>query len=522
MILQPHTHTMGIATAFRNKMKNQMKNMRVFTTKILSNTKLREILWVALLYGLTARISQCFAIAPGNISPIWISSGIMLAIALYRGVNIWPGIFIGAFIGNIWAYLSFDSVYSIINAINAASLNGLGDTLGITGAAYILKHKIKNKRLISSLPNLFWFIAIAVILGPLISAFFGVEGLVLFGFLENTQFLTTFFTRLIGDSTGILIFTPVILAWAHPLGETTRCSISVSIGCIIYALAISSLSFGLVNINQYVFYTLLMALPALFYLLFNYSQKFTFSIQISVVAVAIFATALEKGPFAGVGSSNASLIKLQLFTSIFSLVIYVLAIFSLEKAQIKASLEKRKNELEKLYRLDALTQLWNRYRIQENLEIELNRYRRERRPFGIIMIDIDDFKRINDQFRHLGGDKVLVEISSLIKNQIRESDLLGRWGGEEFIIIVSDTSIASLTILAEKIRKSVSDYTFCINKQVTVSIGISLSCDTDNEFTLIDRADEALYKAKQDNKNCVRSVEPRLLPILNPTEAPTA
>lgn len=487
-------------------LKIRMNKIGILTSRILSNTRARETFWVALLYVLLARISQCFAIDPGNVTPIWIPSGVMLALILYKGSNIWPGIFLGAFLGNIWAYLSFESIYSVTFALSAAGLNGLGDTLGIAGAAYLLKKKLPDRQPVTSLRNLFWFISIAAVAGPLVSALFGVGGLFVFSFLESPQLLTVFLTWFVGGSTGALIYTPVILAWLYPINKDTQCSRPLSIGCIIYTLTITSLSFDLFQINQYVFYTLLMGLPALFYLIFSYSQRLTFSIQFCVVSIAVLATAFDMGPFSN-SDANTSLIKLQLFSSIFSLVIYVLAIFSLEKAQIKASLERRKNELEKLYRLDALTQLWNRYRIQENLEIELSRFRREKRPFGIALIDIDDFKHVNDDFGHLEGDKVLVDISTLIKNQIRESDLLGRWGGEEFIIIVSDTTIQSLNIFAEKIRLSVSEHQFSVPRKITVSIGLSVSHINDTELLILDRADEALYKAKKMDKDCVQSME---------------
>jgi diguanylate cyclase (GGDEF)-like protein len=137
------------------------------------------------------------------------------------------------------------------------------------------------------------------------------------------------------------------------------------------------------------------------------------------------------------------------------------------------------------------------------MEIELNRYEREKRPFGILLIDIDDFKKINDEHGHLEGDQVLTELSSLIKTHIREIDFIGRWGGEEFIIVVSNTSSEALTLFAKKLNSLVNLHPFESGYRVTISIGAALIREQDNDHTLLDRADEALYRAKNAGKNQV-------------------
>lgn len=479
--------------------------IRIFFSNSLQNARLREICWVAVLYVITARIGQSFAIEPANVTPVWIPSGVMLALALYRGPQIWPGIFLGAFLGNIWAYFSLSSLTVATSAIAAATLNGIGDALALPGIAILIKSRIGKEQPIESLNNLLCFFVLGVVVGPTLSAVFGVGGLSIFGFIEGHKATSIFFTWLIGDATGALLFTPLIYSWLTPR-ESARESTLTFVACVIYSLILATLSFDIIRPGNYFLYTLFLGLPGLFFILFNSSQRLTFTVQVVVISVAIVATAFNKGPFAE-HESHIALLKLQMFSSIFSLVLYIVAIFGLEKAKSKALLEQRKNELEQLYRLDALTQLWNRYRIQEFIEIELARFRREHRPFGVILIDIDDFKKINDQYGHNTGDKVLVELSQLIKSQIRESDLLGRWGGEEFILIASDTSIESLTIFAEKIRQSIESYRFSVSQKITVSLGLTLVTLSDSELSLLDRADEALYRSKRSSKNCVSVYE---------------
>lgn len=181
-----------------------------------------------------------------------------------------------------------------------------------------------------------------------------------------------------------------------------------------------------------------------------------------------------------------------------------MAILALEQQNARWSLKLRREELEQLYRQDALTGLWNRYRISEFIDLELARYRREQHPFGVILIDIDHFKKINDTLGHLVGDEVLRELSGLLHEHIREKDLMGRWGGEEFIVIVTHTRLEELQQLAEKLRELSEEHRF--GKRglyVTLSLGVTMVQENDTELLLLDRADSALYEAKHGGRNRV-------------------
>ncbi|MDX1473814.1 MAG: GGDEF domain-containing protein, partial [Reinekea sp.] len=115
---------------------------------------------------------------------------------------------------------------------------------------------------------------------------------------------------------------------------------------------------------------------------------------------------------------------------------------------------------------------------------------------------------INDEHGHLTGDKVLIELSQFVQSRIREVDFLGRWGGEEFIIIVSETSAEAILLLAEKLQTVIREHNFeSIQPRLTVSIGVSLVNETDTELTLMDRVDSALYQAKNKGKDQVIFVE---------------
>ncbi len=164
-------------------------------------------------------------------------------------------------------------------------------------------------------------------------------------------------------------------------------------------------------------------------------------------------------------------------------------------------------ELEQLALRDPLTNAYNRTKFYKEIEREESRIERNDISFySIIMIDIDDFKSINDTYGHSMGDLVLKEIVSNIQKNLRKSDMLFRWGGEEFIIFLPQTNSENVKIVAEKIRIIISSIKFDIKKMVTCSFGVSIKKSKEDDIELIlKRADNALYKAKKEGKNRVET-----------------
>jgi len=174
--------------------------------------------------------------------------------------------------------------------------------------------------------------------------------------------------------------------------------------------------------------------------------------------------------------------------------------------KIKSRTEELENKnilLEKLSVTDALTGLYNRSKLDEVLKYEFNRSKRYDSVFGVMIIDIDFFKKVNDTHGHQVGDTVLCEFANLLQKYTRETDTLGRWGGEEFLIIVENIDQDGIVTLAEKIRAMIDTYGFSVVKHKTASFGVSVYQTNDEINTIIARADEALYKAKNSGRNRV-------------------
>ncbi len=168
-----------------------------------------------------------------------------------------------------------------------------------------------------------------------------------------------------------------------------------------------------------------------------------------------------------------------------------------------ALLERRKEELKLLSRTDSLTKLHNRMHLDERLEEETMRCTRYDETFSCIMLDVDDFKRVNDQHGHEGGDAVLKALSRLLETHVRINDTLGRWGGEEFIIACPQTDIEGAHMLAEHLRELIQNHRFDYIRQITCSFGVAEFKKGDTSATLISRTDVALYKAKNGGRNKV-------------------
>lgn len=160
-------------------------------------------------------------------------------------------------------------------------------------------------------------------------------------------------------------------------------------------------------------------------------------------------------------------------------------------------------EMERLATTDRLTQTFNRLKFEEIIRKEIEMARRYGHLLSLIILDIDRFKEVNDTYGHIAGDNVLKAVAGIAKENIRETDSLVRWGGEEFIIIAPGTSLEGAAELAERIRKSVEDFDFGQFKTVRISLGVTQFREQDTENTFLRRADDAMYTAKNKGRNRV-------------------
>lgn len=173
-------------------------------------------------------------------------------------------------------------------------------------------------------------------------------------------------------------------------------------------------------------------------------------------------------------------------------------------SKMNEELLSKANKLEEKASFDFLTKLYNRRKFNSFLEYEIskaNRYKEQH--LSLMLVDIDYFKNVNDTFGHLVGDNILQEVSKILTICSRDTDIVARWGGEEFVLMLPQTNIEQAYLVAQKLRATIEKHKFDDVKHITCSIGVSQFHKDEDKDTLFKRVDEALYKAKKSGRNRV-------------------
>ncbi len=181
-----------------------------------------------------------------------------------------------------------------------------------------------------------------------------------------------------------------------------------------------------------------------------------------------------------------------------------------ETRQDLAEKEEKIHELETESQKDPLTQLLNRRGWNKYVEKEFERYKRYRRSFSVIMIDIDHFKRFNDFYGHTVGDAILRKFGALLTNSVRNVDTVFRYGGEEFTVLLPETRLEDAEIVAKRILDKINSTVFTYRKKnlelkVTASLGVADCKGKDSADAVLEAADQALYLSKNSGRNCVKT-----------------
>lgn len=317
----------------------------------------------------------------------------------------------------------------------------------------------------------------------------------LFLFIFNI-FIQRWFVIVIIDVIAILI-SLFLMLFFHKTNNVTKTS-------VFSVMLYTSLMIAYVLISgpkDYAFAWILVLPPISYFLLGRIAGRFVtmFSLMFIFVGILFFSLPWKSDAFNLVSFVNL------LFPAI--CVTILISFSELSRAKAYDFIQLKNEELMRLSHTDALTGISNRLKLDEVMMKELARVRRGTPHFSIIMGDLDLFKRFNDSYGHLVGDQILVEIASTIVPICRLTDTVGRWGGEEFLVICPETSVEGAMVLAEKIRRAVETLPLHRYGSVTISLGVTSSKTDDDINTIVMRADRALYLAKSEGRNLVRSIQ---------------
>jgi diguanylate cyclase (GGDEF)-like protein len=226
---------------------------------------------------------------------------------------------------------------------------------------------------------------------------------------------------------------------------------------------------------------------------------------------------------AGVSSGNldvdipvSGLSEVSYLTQVFNHMVASLRRGREELSAVNSNLQKKNEELHRLSITDSLTGIYNRKHIMDLFDLELTRSRRYDNGLAVLMLDIDHFKTVNDTYGHQVGDRVMQQVAELLNQAVRDCDHVGRYGGEEFLVVLPDIGIQAAAVVAERIRRSVANLQCGGEKKkfsVTISIGLAAyPTDGDKTESLLSSADNALYQAKAGGRNCVVVTQSDTLP----------
>ena len=250
-------------------------------------------------------------------------------------------------------------------------------------------------------------------------------------------------------------------------------------------------------------------LPILMYG-FEERQKMLGIAGICVVIYLVYEVGcMRLGAFAneeisGVSHGLFTVLSVLQYTALAACILYVQHYTLQQDALAKKATQKLQRQVIR----DGLTGLFNHTFMDELIGDAINRSRRSNSPVSLLMIDVDNFKQINDRLGHNAGDESLKELIKLLNSSKRSTDYIGRWGGDELVMLLADTALPGAANLAEKLRRLVDTHAFMNGNHLSISLGASQYQDGDTPVSFIERADVAMYRAKRGGRNRVEMQQP--------------
>jgi diguanylate cyclase (GGDEF)-like protein len=440
--------------------------------------RLTVLVGLTTAYFVAATLGLRLAYVNPSATAVWPGTGIALAAFLILGYDVWPAILIGAFLVNVTTAGTFGT------SVEIASGNTLEGLLG----AYLVNRFANGRNAIDRVQDIFKFALLAAGISTAVSATIGVTALAVAGFVSSPQYGQVWLTWWLGDATGALIVAPTLLLWRNtplPRWNTVRWAEALAMftGTIIVALAVFA---GLKPVGE-THYPLQFVLTPFFVwaaLRFGSREAATAILLASGVA---WGTLRGSAPFVR-GTWNESLLLLQAFMGITSMMILSLAAETRERQRVE-------DRLRYLAVSDPLTGLANYRHLVSVINTEIARAERTKHSFSILFMDLDGLKVINDRHGHLVGSRALMRVAEALRFLSRTTDTAARFGGDEFALVLPETSEIAARQVARRVRERlVNDGEL---PPITVSVGFA-EHPRDGETTesLIGAADRLLYDAK--------------------------
>jgi diguanylate cyclase (GGDEF)-like protein len=442
---------------------------------------------LAAAYVVAGKLGLRLAFVHASATAVWPPAGIGLAAFLILGYRVWPAILLGAFLVNL----------ATAGTAATSLCIATGNTLeGLVGA-YLVNQRAGGRYFFKRGRDVFGFALLAAILSTTVSATTGVTTLSLAGFASWSKYGAIWLTWWLGDATGDLVVAPFILVWS------ADCSVRGKRGQVVETAA---LLLSLCLVGRAVFAGLLgnyplefLCAPILIWSAYRFSPREAATALVVLSGIAIHGTLRGHGPFVR-ASGNDSLLLLQAFLAI-------KAMMTLALAAVVSERKKAEEEMRWLAVTDAVTGLANYRRFIDALEGEIRRSERSGRLFALLVLDLDNLKKVNDRHGHLVGTRALCRLADVLRMNCRAVDTAARFGGDEFALILIETGEVSARQVAFRISAGLASDGQ--KPELSVSVGVAMyPHDGDTLEALLRAADSSMYDTKR--RGGKKTLVPRL------------
>lgn len=466
---------------------------RLFHHSLLARNLALLLLWLAVwLPGMLVEFTEH--------ASVWFPvSGLTFAALFIVGLRAVPALFVACVLMTIWTGYHYQLNMTLASLSEAGVLFAMAHILPYFAGAFALRYLAKLGRY--SLPHFVVAFLLVAVFSALITTLAVVWSLVISGMLSADEVSSTWLPFWIGDLAGIIVVAPLMAGVMTILYPGPRFQLTRLLGRVQWGVS-----------KTYKYKLLLNALFLTALMLFaHYSHDPHSAFAVYFLVIPHMWLACTESAFYNVISIVLSSLLIVLGVNLLQLMDYVMvyqfalcviaanALFGIAVPTLTAA----NMQLQRIATTDSLTQVFSREHLQQQASRQLLRCQQQATPLCLMVFDIDYFKQINDVHGHAKGDLVLQRACELTKQVLRPDDFLGRFGGDEFIVVLPNTDAAAAKAVGERILLQLNQLDIGIGQRISASVGVAQSLPEDRFQTLFERADSALYQAKQQGRNRV-------------------